>query len=44
MWGRLTVAGAMREDIISDFREAGDKAVASGATLQDFMCIMPQTT
>lgn len=36
MWGRLTVAGAMREDIISDFREAVDKAVASGATLQDF--------
>ena len=36
MWGRLTVAGTMREDIISDFREAVDKAVASGATLQDF--------
>ena len=36
MWGRLTVAGAMREDIISDFREAVDKAVASGTTLQDF--------
>ena len=32
----FTVAGAMREDIISDFREAVDKAVASGATLQDF--------
>lgn len=32
----FTVAGAMREDILSDFREAVDKAVASGATLQDF--------
>jgi uncharacterized protein with gpF-like domain len=32
----FTVAGAMREDIISDFREAIDKAVASGSTLQDF--------
>ena len=32
----FAVAGAMRDDILSDFRQAVDKAIASGATLRDF--------
>lgn len=32
----FTVAGAMREDILCDFRNAVEKAIANGETLQDF--------
>lgn len=32
----FVVAGAMRTDMLADFREAVDKAVAQGATLEDF--------
>lgn len=32
----FTVAGAMRDDILADFRNAVDKAIANGETLQDF--------
>jgi len=32
----FAVAGAMRDDILSDFRQAVDKAISGGATLQDF--------
>ena len=32
----FTVAGAMREDILCDFRKAVDSAIANGESLQDF--------
>ncbi|MCL2282922.1 MAG: phage minor head protein [Fibromonadales bacterium] len=32
----FAVAGAMRDDILSDFRGAIEKAIASGSTLQEF--------
>ena len=32
----FAVAGAMRDDVLSDFRSAVDKAIASGSTLADF--------
>jgi phage-Barnase-EndoU-ColicinE5/D-RelE like nuclease2/Phage Mu protein F like protein len=32
----FTVAGATREDVLSDFRAAVDKAIADGTTLEDF--------
>ncbi len=32
----FVVAGAMRDDLLSDFRQVIDKAIAKGTTLQDF--------
>ena len=32
----FTVAGAMRDDLLDDFRKAVDKAIEKGTTLQDF--------
>lgn len=32
----FVVAGAMREDLLTDFRQAVDRAITSGATLEDF--------